>query len=78
VDDDRGRPDVVNDDGVWHGISLAADGDPYHEEFCGGGHERGGRGEGDDRGNGEGRGNGNEGEQGDDGDDDNGDEGEQD
>jgi len=57
VDNDRGRPDRVGDDGVWHGIEVAPDGEPYHEDFCGGGHERGGPGNGKSSGNGdEGRG----------------------
>ncbi len=55
VDNDRGRPDTVDDDGVWHGIDLAPDGEPYHDSYCA--DERGhGRGKGhDDEERGEGR-----------------------
>jgi len=59
VDNDRGRPDRVDDDGVWHGIEVAPDGEPYHEYFCGGGHERGGPGNGSGNGNGNSNRNGN-------------------
>ena len=77
VDNDRGQPDRVGDNGVWHGIEVAPDGDPYHEDFCGGGHERDHPGNGNGRGNGNngnngngnsGNGNGNGGSDGDDGD----------
>ncbi|WP_218927102.1 alpha-L-arabinofuranosidase [Halosimplex pelagicum] len=61
VDNDRGQPDRVGDNGVWHGIEVAPDGEPYHEDFCGGGHERGGPGNGKGNGRGNGNGNGNNG-----------------
>ena len=57
VDNDRGRPDTVDDDGVWHGIELDADGEGYHENYTGGGHERGDDDHGEGNGN-NGKGNG--------------------
>ncbi len=49
VDNDRGRADTVGDDGVWHGIDVAPDGEPYHENYCAGDGESGrGKGRGDD------------------------------